>query len=79
MSRPSSSAGILHNSECPHFLPPKFERHVALHFQSVPVFENLDDLRDLPDRGFDVIALLMKIAGGTCCPLRVIAVLPPSH
>lgn len=79
MSRPSPSAGISHNSECPHFLLPKFETHVALLFQSVPVFENLDDLGDLPDRGFDVIALPMKIAGGTCCPLRVIAVLPPSH
>jgi kynurenine formamidase len=79
MSRPSPSAGISHNSECPHFLPPKFETHVALLFQSVPVFENLDDLRDLPDRGFDVIALPMKIAGGTGGPLRVIAVLPSSH
>jgi kynurenine formamidase len=45
----------------------------------VPVFENLSDLQDLPDQGFDVIALPMKIAGGTGGPLRVIAVLPPSH
>jgi kynurenine formamidase len=45
----------------------------------VPVFENLGDLRDLPDQEFDVIALPMKIAGGTGGPLRVIAVLPPSH
>ena len=57
----------------------KFETHVALLSQNVPVFENLSDLRDLPDKGFDVIALPMKIAGGTGGPLRVIAVLPPSH
>src|SRR5882672_5057216 len=52
----------------------KFETHVALLSQNVPVFENLSDLRDLPDQGFDVIALPMKIAGGTGGPLRVIAV-----
>ena len=57
----------------------KFESHVVLLTQSVPVFENLSDLHDLPDLGFDVIALPMKIAGGTGGPLRVIAVLPPSH
>jgi kynurenine formamidase len=56
-----------------------FKTHVALLSQNVPVFENLSDLRDLPSRGFHVIALPMKIAGGTGGPLRVIAVLPPSH
>ena len=56
-----------------------FETHVALLSQNVPVFENLGDLRDLPNQGFDVMALPMKIAGGTGGPLRVIAVLPPSH
>ena len=55
----------------------KFETHVALLTQSVPVFENLSDLRNLPHREFDVIALPMKIEGGTGGPLRVIAVLPP--
>ena len=57
----------------------KFETHVALLSQNVPVFENLGELRDLPVQGFDVIALPMKIAGGTGGPLRVIAVVPPSH
>jgi kynurenine formamidase len=57
----------------------KFETHVALLTQNVPVFENLSDLHDLPDRGFDVIALPMKIAGGTGGPLRIIAWLPPLH
>lgn len=53
-----------------------FETHVALLSKSVPVFENLGDLYGLPDREFEVIALPMKIAGGTGGPLRVIAVLP---
>lgn len=54
-----------------------FEAHVALLSRNIPVFENLADLRALPDRGFEVIALPMKIAGGSGGPLRVIAVLPP--
>ncbi|MGC4098890.1 MAG: cyclase family protein [Nitrospira sp.] len=53
-----------------------FETHVALLSQNVPVFENLADLHNLPDRGFDVIALPVKIAGGTGGPLRIIAVVP---
>ena len=57
----------------------KFETHVALLSHDVPVFENLADLHDLPYRGFDVIALPMKIAGGTGGPLRIIAVIPPSR
>jgi kynurenine formamidase len=52
-----------------------FESHIALLSRNVPVLENLGDLRDLPDRRFDVIALPMKIAGGTGGPLRVVAVL----
>ena len=51
-----------------------FATHVALLSRNVPVFENLANLSDLPARGFDVIALPMKIAGGTGGPLRVIAV-----
>jgi kynurenine formamidase len=54
----------------------KFETHVALLSHNVPVFENLADLHDLPDRGFNVIALPMKIAGGTGGPLRIIVVVP---
>ena len=56
-----------------------FETHVALLSHNVSVFENLADLSRLPDRGFDVIALPMKIAGGTGGPLRIIAVVPSSH
>ena len=54
-----------------------FEAHVTLLSQNVPVFENLADLHALPPRDFDIIALPMKIAGGTGGPLRIIAVVPP--
>jgi kynurenine formamidase len=57
----------------------KFETHVALLSHNVPVFENLADLHKLPVEGFHVIALPMKIAGGTGGPLRIIAVLPTSR
>ena len=56
----------------------KFETHVALLSENVPVFENLANLHNLPYRSFDVIALPMKIAGGTGGPLRIIAVVPRS-
>ena len=54
-----------------------FETHVVLLSYNVPVFENLANLDDIPDRGFDVIALPMKIAGGTGGPLRIIVIVPP--
>ncbi|MBS0164455.1 cyclase family protein [Nitrospira sp. CMX1] len=57
----------------------RFETHVALLSQNVPVFENLANLNDLPVRGFDVFALPMKIANGTGGPLRIIAVVPTSN
>ncbi len=56
----------------------KFETHVALLSQNVPVFENLANLHGLPPNNFEVIALPMKIASGTGGPLRIIAVVPRS-
>jgi kynurenine formamidase len=53
-----------------------FESHRILFAANVPAFENLSDLDGLPAREFTVIALPMKIGGGTGAPLRVIAVLP---
>ncbi|MCP9463847.1 MAG: cyclase family protein [Nitrospira sp.] len=53
-----------------------FETHVTLLSHQVPVFENLANLDRLPDRDFSVIALPMKIAGGSGGPLRIVAVLP---
>ena len=52
-----------------------FEAHVVLLSNGVPVFENLAELQRLPGRDFTVMALPMKIAGGTGGPLRVVAIL----
>ncbi|MEE8253053.1 MAG: cyclase family protein, partial [Hyphomicrobium sp.] len=45
----------------------------------VPGLENLTNLDALPHTGFTVIALPMKIAGGSGAPVRVIAFLPASQ
>jgi kynurenine formamidase len=50
-----------------------YETHRALFDHDVPAFENLDRLDELPPTGLTVIALPMKIAGGTGGPLRIIA------
>jgi kynurenine formamidase len=54
----------------------RFESHRALFAKDIPAFENLASLDRLPARGAQVVALPMKIAGGSGAPLRVIAVLP---
>ena len=52
-----------------------FETHVALFSRGVPAFENVANLDQLPAKGFTVIALPMKIAGGSGGPLRIVAML----
>jgi len=51
-----------------------FESHRALFEQNVPAFENLANLDQLPLKGFSVIALPMKIKGGSGGPLRIVAI-----
>jgi kynurenine formamidase len=53
-----------------------FGSHVALFEQNVPAFENVANLDRLPAKGFTVIALPMKIAGGSGGPLRIVALRP---
>lgn len=53
-----------------------FESHRALFAKDIPAFENLMNLDRLPARGAHVVALPMKIAGGSGAPLRAIAILP---
>jgi kynurenine formamidase len=55
----------------------RFETHQVLFEHEVPALENLAGLERLPPRGFDVVALPMKIRGGSGGPLRAIAILPP--
>jgi len=53
-----------------------FEAHQALFESNVPAFENLARLDELPPTGFSVVALPIKIRGGSGGPLRAIAILP---
>jgi kynurenine formamidase len=47
-----------------------------LYERNVPAFENLAALDRLPPVGATVVALPMKIKGGSGAPLRAIALLP---
>lgn len=53
-----------------------FQSHVTLLSQNIPAFEILTNLDQLPEQGFEVLALPMKIKGGSGAPLRIVALLP---
>jgi len=53
-----------------------FETHRILFGVNIPAFENLANLDRLPEKGATVIALPMKIEGGSGGPLRIIAIIP---
>lgn len=53
-----------------------FGAHVALCSANVPIFENVAALDRLPDEGAFVVALPMKIAGGSGGPLRIMVRVP---
>lgn len=53
-----------------------FASHRALAERNVPIFENLTFLERLPRRGASIMALPMKVTGGSGAPLRVVAILP---
>ena len=53
-----------------------FESHVALMTNNIPAFENVANLDKLPVKGFHVVALPMKIKGGSGAPLRIVAFVP---
>lgn len=53
-----------------------FESHVILFKHNIPGFENVANLNALPPTGATVIALPMKIKGGSGGPLRIIAFVP---
>jgi len=52
-----------------------FESHRTLFDKNIPAFENVANLDKLPTKGFSVIALPMKIKGGSGGPLRIVAIL----
>ncbi len=53
-----------------------FQSHVTLFEHNVPAFENVTNLDQLPAAGCTVIALPMKIGGGSGGPLRIVAIVP---
>jgi len=52
-----------------------FESHRILFDKNIPAFENVANLDQLPVKGFSIIALPMKIKGGSGGPLRIVALL----
>ena len=52
-----------------------FKSHVILLSKNIPAFENLTHLDQLPNKDFEVIALPMKIKGGSGAPLRIVAII----
>ena len=53
-----------------------FFAHRELYAHNVPAFENVANMHLLPQVGAFVIALPMKIRGGSGGPLRIVAQLP---
>jgi len=53
-----------------------FETHRTLAAHDIPGFENLTALDRLPPTGATIIALPMKIGGGSGAPLRAVAIVP---
>lgn len=53
-----------------------FAAHVELMTHNVPAFENVADMSALPPTGSTIVALPMKIEGGSGGPLRIVAHLP---
>ena len=53
-----------------------FEAHLIIYGANIPGFENVANLHELPEEGAFVVALPMKVAGGSGGPLRTVAFVP---
>ena len=53
-----------------------FKTHQVFYEQNIPGFENVANLDKLPVKGAFIIALPMKIKGGSGAPLRMVAIVP---
>ncbi|GAB3102979.1 cyclase family protein [Aestuariicella hydrocarbonica] len=54
----------------------RYQTHQILFEHNIPGFENVANVSQLPETGFTVIALPMKIRGGSGGPLRIVAFVP---
>ena len=52
------------------------EAHVIIYGSNIPGFENVANLQEIPEVGAFVVALPMKVAGGSGGPLRIVAFVP---
>ncbi len=50
-----------------------YDAHVTLMTRNIPAFENVANLEQLPPRGAFVVALPVKLRGGSGGPLRIVA------
>lgn len=53
-----------------------FKTHRELFQRNIPALENVANLKALPEKGFTLIALPMKIRGGSGGPTRIVAFIP---
>jgi kynurenine formamidase len=53
----------------------RFETHQILYKAGLLAVENVARMEELPAQGFEILALPMKIAGGSGAPVRIIAIL----
>jgi kynurenine formamidase len=53
-----------------------FDSHQILYAENIPGFENIANLEAMPETGGYVVALPMKIEGGSGGPLRIVGVVP---
>lgn len=54
----------------------QYKSHQILFEHNIPAFENVANLDRLPAKGALVVALPMKIKGGSGAPLRIVALVP---
>ncbi len=73
-NRPIKAVGI-DTASIDHGQSTLYESHRALYAANIPAFENLTNLDRLPHRGAHIVALPMKIGGGSGAPLRAVGVI----
>ena len=49
---------------------------MIIYSANIPGFENVANLEEIPEKGAFVVALPMKVVGGSGGPLRIVAFVP---
>jgi kynurenine formamidase len=76
VERKAAAVGI-DTASIDHGPSKQFPTHQILMKENTPAFENVAELEQIPPRGAFILALPMKIRGGSGGPLRIVGVLPP--